>query len=81
VDVAARKAEVLSAMSSLGVASTASEIHAWLRDHGSLMDIGSVRSRLNQLRVDDGKVRPMGSKVTPRPVGSGRPEQTWQVVA
>jgi hypothetical protein len=77
VDVAARKAEVLDAMRLIGVSCTASEILGVLRQYGSRMDIGSVRSRLNQLRRDDGLVRPQGVKTVPKPQGSGRPEQTW----
>lgn len=79
VATAARKQEVMDAMRLLGVSCTASEIVEVLRRYGSRMDIGSVRSRLNQLRRDDGLVEPVGVKVVPRPTGSGRPEQTWRI--
>lgn len=77
VDLAARKQEVLDAMRLLSVSCTAHEILEVLHRYGSRMDIGSVRSRLNQLRKDDGLVRPVGVKVVPKPQGTGRPEQTW----
>lgn len=76
VDLAARKQEVLDAMRLLQTAATASEIHRVLQQYGSCMDVGSVRSRLNQLR-DDGLVRKQGVKVVKKPEGTGRPEQTW----
>lgn len=78
VDMGARKAEVLNAMRLIGVSCTASQITEVLREYGSLMDIGSVRSRLNQLR-GDGLVAPVGVRQVPRPVGTGRPEQTWRL--
>lgn len=77
VDAATRKGEVVSAMRLIVTACTASEIHHRLyRDRLSGMDIGSVRSRLNQL-LEDGLVRKVGVKVVPKPEGTGRPEQTW----
>jgi Golgi nucleoside diphosphatase len=77
VDLAHRKAEVIDAMRLIGVACTADEITAKLAEYGIRMDAGSVRSRLNQLRVDDGKVRKVGVKTVPKPVGTGRPSTTW----
>lgn len=77
VDLAARKQEVLDAMRLIGVSCTAHQILEVLRQYGSKMDIGSVRSRLNQLRVDDGAVRKIGVRVVPKPQGTGRPETTW----
>lgn len=77
VDMGARKREVIDAMRWLGVACTAHEIHTVVKRYGSQMDVGSVRSRLNQLK-DDGKVRKTGGvKQVPKPEGTGRPEQTW----
>lgn len=78
VDMGARKAEVLNAMRLIGVSCTASQITEVLREYGSRMDIGSVRSRLNQLK-DDGRVEKVGVRVVQKPVGSGRPEQTWRL--
>lgn len=80
VDLAARKAEVLDAMRLLSTACTAHEIHDVLRSYGSRMDIGSVRSRLNQLAKDDGLVAKVGVKVVAKPQGTGRPETTWGLV-
>ena len=81
VHVSARKREVLDAMRLLGsVAVTASQIHEKLREYElSRMDIGSVRSRLSQLR-EDGLVRVSGVRVVAPPRGSGRPERTWVLV-
>ena len=76
VDMGARKQEVLNAMRLLAVSCTASEIHSVLREYGSLMDIGSVRSRLSQLRRA-GLVRVLGVKQVAPPRGTGRAEQTW----
>ena len=76
VDMGARKQEVVDAMRVLGVACTASEIHRVCREYGSRVDVGSVRSRLSQLRRD-GRVRVQGVKVVPPPRGTGRHEQTW----
>lgn len=72
-----RKREVLSAMSSLGGTVTASQIQAWLARHGIVREAGSIRSRLAQLR-DDELVRTVGVRVVPKPMGTGRPEQTWE---
>jgi predicted ArsR family transcriptional regulator len=77
VDLAARKAEVLAAMRYIGVSCTADEITDHLRRMGVRMDAGAVRSRLNQLRKDDGAVRKVGVRVVPKPVGTGRPSTTW----
>ena len=76
VDMGARKQEVISAMRLLSRSATAAEIHAVVREDGSLMDIGSTRSRLSQLEAA-GLVRKVGVKVVPKPVGSGRQEATW----
>jgi len=81
VDVGARKQEVVDAMRLIGVSCTAHEIHEVLQQYRCRMDIGSVRSRLNQLRRDDGRVAKVGVKVVPKPVGSGRPETTWVLVS
>lgn len=78
VDLAARKAEVVDAMRLIVTSCTASEIHQKIRQYGSKMDIGSVRSRLNQLR-EDGRVAKVGCRVVPKPIGSGRPETTWRL--
>lgn len=80
VDMPARKAEVLDAMRLLVTTCTAHDILEVLQRYGSKMDIGSVRSRLNQLRKDDGLVEKVGVKVVPKPKGTGRPEQTWRLV-
>ena len=77
IDLAARKSEVLAAMRYLGVSCTADEITDQLRRMGVRMDAGAVRSRLNQLRRDDGMVRKVGVKVVAKPVGTGRPSTTW----
>lgn len=77
VDLAARKSEVVDAMRYIGVSCTASEIAAVLHRRGLRQEVGAVRSRLNQLRKDDGKVRKVGHKTVPKPTGTGRPEQTW----
>lgn len=77
IALAARKAEVLDAMRLIGHSCTAHEILEVIHRYGSRIDIGSVRSRLNQLRKDDGKVRKVGVRVVPKPLGSGRPETTW----
>lgn len=79
VDIGARKAEVLDAMRLLVTTCTASQILDVLHSRGSRVDIGSVRSRLNQLRKGDGLVEKVGVRVVPKPVGTGRPEQTWRV--
>lgn len=75
--LAARKAEVVDAMRLIGHSCTAHEILEVIHRYGSKIDIGSVRSRLNQLRKDDGRVKKVGVRVTPKPVGTGRPETTW----
>lgn len=77
VDLAARKAEVIAAMRYIGTSCTADEITDQLRRMGVRMDAGAVRSRLNQLRRDDGRVAKAGVRVTPKPVGSGRWQTTW----
>lgn len=77
VDLAARKQEVLDAMRLIGVSCTADEISDRLREYGIRMDPGCVRSRLNQLKRDDGLVRKVGVKTVPKPIGSGRPSTTW----
>lgn len=73
VDMGARKMEVVNAMRFLGVSATAHEIHSVCV---SKMEVGAVRSRLAQLRRD-GKVRVVGVKRVPKPLGTGRDEQTW----
>lgn len=80
LDLAARKQEVVDAMRLIAISCTAHEIVDVLRQYGSRMDIGSVRSRLNQLRKDDGRVAKSGVKVVPKPVGTGRPETTWRLL-
>lgn len=80
VDLAARKAEVVNAMRVLVVACTADEIAEVLHGYGIRMPAGSVRSRLNQLRSDDGLVRKVGVKTVPKPIGTGRPSTTWALV-
>lgn len=75
VDMGARKQEVVNAMRYLGVSATAHEIHAACV---SKMEVGAVRSRLSQLRRD-GKVRVVGVKRVPKPLGTGRNEQTWML--
>lgn len=83
VHEAARKAEVLTAMAVLaqrGVRHvTASEVYGVMRERGTRMEIGSVRSRLNQLRLEDPqRVRKTGGvRVVPPPAGTGRHEQLW----
>lgn len=79
VDMAARKQEVVDAMRLIAVSCTADEISDRLRQYGIRMDAGSVRSRLNQLRKDDQRVRKVGVKVVPKPVGTGRPSTTWML--
>lgn len=80
IDLAHRKQEVLDAMRLLGVSCTADEICGVLRSYRIPTEPGSVRSRLNQLRVDDGKVRKVGVKTVPKPLGTGRPSTTWSLV-
>lgn len=81
VHEAARKAEVLRAMAVIGAHCTASEIHARVLRDGGRMDIGSVRSRLVQLRKEKPpRTRVTGGvKVIPPPHGSGRQEQVWDL--
>ena len=75
VDMGARKQEVIDAMRYLGYSATAHEIHAVCV---SRMEVGAVRSRLSQLRRD-GRVRVVGVKRVPKPLGTGRDEQTWML--
>jgi len=74
VDVTARRQEVLDAMRVLVCASTAEEIHAVTRRYGWLMEAGSVRSRLNELRRV-GKVAKCGWKQS---AGTGRRQTLWR---
>jgi Fe2+ or Zn2+ uptake regulation protein len=78
VDLTARQQEVLDSLRLVSVAATASELVPVLRRYGSRMDIGSVRSRLNELGKA-GKVRKVGQKAVPKPMGTGRPEFTWML--
>lgn len=71
-----RKREVLSALERLGATATASQIQADLARHGIIRESGSIRSRLAQLR-EDGLVRVVGVRCVPKPIGTGREEQTW----
>lgn len=75
VNVSERRQEVIDAMRLISVAATASEIHQVIRDAGSRVDIGSVRSRLNEL--NGLRVRKAGVKTVRPPRGSGRPETLW----
>lgn len=81
VHEAARKAEVLHAMYRIGAPCTASQIHDDMLRHESKMDIGSTRSRLAQLRGEKPRrARTTGGvRVVPKPMGTGRPEQLWDL--
>lgn len=75
--VKARKREVLSALEVLGAPSTASAIKVEMVRQGVIREMGTIRSRLSQLRAD-GLVRNCGVRMTPvSEGGSGREEMLW----
>lgn len=82
VNESARRAEVVTALARIGGRGTARQIHQAMT--GTLMDIGSVRSRLSQMADPEGSDhrvrRTTGARVVPRSEGgTGRAEQVWAI--
>lgn len=77
-----RKREVIRAFTRLGRAATASEITREMRRDAVIREVGSVRSRLAQLR-HDGRTRKTGGvrTIPTDDGGTGRPEQLWELIS